>query len=81
MFGFVIVAVRTGKLLQKVRIKFPVNSSKPRYLFSLVICRTCKLKMSKDVSGFVLAAAVECFLFAMSFSKHFKSGYFPLFIK
>ena len=26
MFGFVTAAVRTGKLLQKVHIKFPVNS-------------------------------------------------------
>ena len=26
MFGFVKVAVRTGKLLQKVHIKFPENS-------------------------------------------------------
>ena len=71
MFGFVIVPVRTGKLLQKVHIKFPVNSSKPQYLFSLVICRTCKLKMSKNVSRFVLAAAVECFLFASVFFKTF----------
>ena len=71
MFGFIIVAVRTGKLLHKVRIKFPVNRNKPRYVFSLVVCRTCKLKMSKDVSGFVLAAAVECFLFASVFFKTF----------
>ena len=71
MFGLVIVAVRTGKLLQKVHTKFPVNSS-----ISLNICftcdmRTCKLKMSKNVSRFVLAAAVECFLFASVFFKTF----------
>ena len=33
MFGFLTV-VKTGKLLQKVHIKFPIDSIKPLYLFT-----------------------------------------------
>ena len=63
-FGFVAVAVRTGKLLQKVHINFPLNS-KPWYLFSHVICRICKLKCrSKNVSTEIWLGC-RCWMFSV----------------